>query len=134
MKTIIGRIILVIAGVTLPVLLLIAFVATFGGMENYCWWNPWIDTKCTPQYSESNFDHITPGMTEAEVVGLLGQPFSKGAIPKATYSYMKPTTSRAWLYTGDGKCTWGDWAWMGRWVDFDDDGRVTETLKIIHHD
>jgi hypothetical protein len=38
-----------------------------------------------------------------------------------------------WYYTMDGKCTWGDWAWLGRHMKFRD-GKVIEIVKRIYYD
>ena len=132
MKPIIRRIVSIALGIVLIIGILLGLAASLIGMESYCWWNPWIDTYCAPGFTEKAFNSITNGMTKAQIIILLGEPFGK--IPADGYPYYKKDTVESWYYTGDGKCDWSDWAWLGRYVCYDENGNVTETSKVVHND
>jgi hypothetical protein len=134
MKKIIGRIALVALGLTLPIALLTGFVATFCGLEMKCWWNPWIDTRCAPGFTERGFDSISNGMSKEQVRELLRQPLGTNEVRQEWYPYFKAESVEEWYYTSDGKCRWADWAWLGRYICFSSNGTVTEKLKVIHND
>jgi outer membrane protein assembly factor BamE (lipoprotein component of BamABCDE complex) len=91
--------------------------------ETYCFFYPSIDTRYTEGFTESKFAAIRVGMTQEEVVKLLGEPFD-GASARA---------SSRWAYTQDGKCTWKDWAWLGREIVFAK-GRVVEIVARVYYD
>ena len=118
----------------IPLALIGLHLVLFRGGESYCWWNPSIDTQFTSQYSEKVFDSITPGMTQSNVVALLGEPLFKQPIPQGHYTFLNAETTEEWRFTDDGKCSWADWAWLGRYVYFNGTGAVTETTKVIHYD
>ena len=92
--------------------------------EAYCSFYPAIDTIFAPQYTEKGFDRIAIGITVEEVVQILGEPLEKGRASDQPLEYS---------YTSDGKCWWGDFAWLGRTVYFRD-GRVSQTEKRIYYD
>jgi hypothetical protein len=69
---------------------------------------PDIDTYYTPKFEEKKFFLINPGMDTSEVVKLIGHPFSKQKLNDS---------SKLWYYTGDGKCKWMDFAWIGREIE-----------------
>lgn len=101
-----------------------------GGIETYCPWNPAIDTEFTPGYSEKAFFSIQPGMTEAEVVALLGEPFGKN-IWNSWQGDDLPCD--CWTYSSDGKCGWGDFAHLGRMVMLRD-GVVLALYTPVYYD
>ena len=110
---------------TLAVISVIAFL--LWGMahaELYCPFYPSIDTVYAPSYTEEGFNRITAGMTEREVVAILGEPLEN--------QKENSETLRS-FYTLDGKCWWGDFAWLGQAVFFSN-GKVIRTEKIIYYD
>ncbi len=104
---------------------LLAGVLSFAppGLERYCPLYPSIDTRYADGFSEGQFTRIQIGMTSEEVASLLGVPLTQ-------------TVGRQevrWHYTQDGKCSWADWAWLGREVVFVD-GRVAEKVARVYYD
>ena len=77
--------------------------------------NPDIDTEYTPEYSEIHFGQIEAKMTEKEVVTLMGEPFNKIAVGDGVKDY-----DVVWLYTHDGACSWNDFAWKRKQIEFKD--------------
>ncbi len=88
--------------------------------ESYCFFYPAIDTQYASGFSEETFAKIKVGMTEAEVRQILGAP-------------LEIVGGSRWFFTEDGKCTWGDWAWLVRAVNFKE-GRVDEMLHFVAYD
>jgi hypothetical protein len=90
-------------------------------LEVYCSFYPGIDTEYSPGFSEPAFSELVTGMTIQAVQQKLGTPL-----------YIQTTRDRrqAWSYTLDGKCKWGDWAWLQRQVIFHD-GVVIEVIKRV---
>lgn len=110
----------------LLVVMLTAVVVSLGYLlvpEAYCFFNPSIDTHYTAGFSERKFAEVRAGMTREEVIALLGEPFG-GSAERA---------SSRWSYTRDGKCTWKDWAWLGREIVFVND-RVGEKISRVYYD
>lgn len=105
-------------------LLVLASPFIFIGGELFCPWNPWIDTRTAPGYSENAFDSLRSGMSTNEVIAKLGQPRD---------IYPDKPNGQIWQYTGDGKCKIGDWAWMSRTVIFSNNV-VVQTQKRIFYD
>jgi hypothetical protein len=108
---------------TVVLFLLYAFWG-YSHFEAVCVFNRWIDTQVSSKYSEENFDKIQPGMQAQETINLLGNPLWKQP---------KPDSTEEWSFTMDGKCSWGDFAWMGRtvWVS---NGVVFAKEKRIYYD
>lgn len=96
----------------------------YGHLEAYCFFYPGIDTRYASSYSESAFNQINTGMTVEAVEALVGRPL---------HSHTNRDGSTRWCYTGDGKCMWGDFAWLGREVFFRSN-RVVAVEKIIYYD
>ena len=97
----------------------------YAHLEAYCFFYPGIDTQYAAGYSEQAFSQITPGMTVHAVQEKLGAPL---------HSQTNRESGRLeWYYTLDGKCRWGDWAWLVRAVYFAD-GRVVELVKRVEYD
>jgi len=63
--------------------------------------NPTIDTKFSVGYNEEKFDLIKIGMDSLDVKNLIGKPFG---IQKMT------DNETLWTFSGDGKCSWYDFA------------------------
>ena len=90
----------------------------------YSYIYPTIDTKFAPGFSERVFSQVTTGMQASVVTRMLGQPL-----------YREPHRDgrETWGYTNDGKCSWGDFAWLGREITFRD-GRVILVEKRVYYD
>ncbi|EDM44817.1 hypothetical protein SCB49_14635 [unidentified eubacterium SCB49] len=101
------------------------FFGWFQHMESFNIIEPTIDTVFTENYSEEKFDRIKIGMDSIAVVKILGKPFSIQQLEEQ---------KTLWYYTGDGKCDWHDFAWLGREIEFDKNGIVLEKIKLIHYD
>lgn len=93
-------------------------------MEAYCFFYPSIDTHYAPGFSETAFSQVTTGMTAEAVQQKLGLPLRK---------HSGNDGRESWAYTLDGKCKWGDWAWLGRYVVFKD-GQVVEVVNRVFYD
>ena len=98
-------------------LLLLAFSA----IESYFPFDPDIDTRFAPGYSEEAFTSLQVGMSKEEVLQRLGPPLSGQA-------------SRTWYYSTDGACPWWDFAWLARNVEFDEEGRIAALITGIRRD
>ena len=114
---------------TLPIwlalLLPTAFVfSCYSQMEAYCFFYPSIDTQYAPGFSEPGFSQVSTGMTAQTVQQKLGAPL---------HTYKASDGTEWWSYTSDGKCKWGDWAWLGRQIIFRD-GMVIEVVKRVYYD
>jgi outer membrane protein assembly factor BamE (lipoprotein component of BamABCDE complex) len=105
-----------------PLLLFVLWI--YGRLECYCVFYPGIDTRYAPGYSESAFSLVTTGMTTEAVEQKLGAPLHTDTNRDGTIR---------WCYTEDGKCWWGDFAWLGREVTFRD-GRVVQVFKRVYED
>ena len=107
------------AAAAVPVLLAVAWlVFVFPCGELFCPFYPSIDTEYAPGYTDRGFFRIRPGMTEAQVRSLIGEPFYTNEV----WSYNPPGEDEYdgvyWHYSDDGKCTFGDFAWLQRNVVF----------------
>ncbi|NER31375.1 MAG: hypothetical protein F6J89_28110 [Symploca sp. SIO1C4] len=91
----------------------------FGGFQCYYRPNLIIDTVLPPEFSEDKFFSIKPGMDRNEVIALLGQP----RYPRLDLDYGK-----------NGGSDWWDFAWIGYYVEIDDNDKVTGTDRYIFHD
>lgn len=100
----------------------------WSAFECYCPWNPAIDTRFAPGFSEEAFSAVRPGMAEAEVVALLGEPFYKQDVHDGDGNAYD-----LWYYTADGKCEHGDYAWLGREIAIRD-GVVLYAGRLVHYD
>jgi len=112
-----NRVLAVARVVSLSLLLLVAtailaFVG-YGLPEGIYPLEPLVDTQMAPSYSPAMFDEIKVGMTEDEVLQKLGEPLTR-------------TRSR-WGYTMDGACSWGDFAWLYQYIEFEG-GHVVRIL------
>jgi hypothetical protein len=115
-------------------IIVVGQVAISGVTEGYCIVWPAIGTAFAPGYSEKAFGKIKPGMTESEVLNLLGPPFrsTDGRPDPHTQAQWQPR-DRTWTYSQDSSARGGDWAWLSRQVIFRD-GRVTQTVSWVYHD
>jgi hypothetical protein len=100
-------------------LVLLAFVPH----ENYNYIYPSIDTTFAPGFSEGAFSQITNGMPASVVIQMLGKPLFQGPAKDGT---------ELWSYSTDGKCSWGDFAWLGRWIWFRD-GQVVFVERRVYY-
>jgi outer membrane protein assembly factor BamE (lipoprotein component of BamABCDE complex) len=95
--------------------------------ESYCFFYPSIDTQFAAGFSDQAFSQVATGMTMQAVQQKLG-------LPLAVHSYIENTEQgELWSYTLDGKCKWGDWAWLRREIDFRN-GKVVEVTKRVSYD
>lgn len=125
---------LALAGGAILFLLAILFLT-----EQYFAPAPAIGTLFSRDYTEAAFNQIQPGMTEAEVVALLGNPLSNErmimALGQGENMVRMPVHSNTmWEYSRDNPQGIWDFAWLGRFVYFDSEGRVTGTLKWVFYD
>jgi outer membrane protein assembly factor BamE (lipoprotein component of BamABCDE complex) len=104
--------------------ILVFAVWGYAHLEAYCVFYPGIDTRYAPGFSEQAFARLSPGMTTDMVEHTMGKPLFA-----ATYR----GGSSEWFYTDDGKCGWGDWAWLKRTVRFEN-GRVVELIHCVQED
>ena len=86
---------------------------------------PDIDTKFTSEFKNEKFDLLEIRMDSLDVTKLIGEPFS---IQELT------DNNTLWYFTGDGKCNWYDFAWLGREIKFDENGKVIQIIKSVHYD
>ncbi len=83
--------------------------------------NPLIDTHLPKGFTQAGFNKIQAGMTKAEVLELIpAQPNMKG--------------ETTWIYGCDGAAPWGDFAWIGFQVRFDENDRVIAREQLTFHD
>jgi hypothetical protein len=111
-------------------LCLLLILAVSGG-ERYCVFWPSIDTRYAAGYSERGFERVQVGMSEDEVVALIGRPLETHAFWK--HPAYKQWGQMVWSYTQDGAAPWGDWAWLSREVIFRN-GRVAQKVRWIYYD
>jgi hypothetical protein len=123
---------MIVAGIGGLALVPVGFGAAHA--ELYFPLDPAIDTVFAPGYTEEQFDVVTTGMTKAEVVRLVGQPLDTFRVTQAWHPFLKVGAVEGWAFSHDGACKWGDFAWLGRYVYFNDQGKVTETARVVHHD
>lgn len=94
--------------------------------ENSCSFYPSIDTVYAPGYRDAAFDRVLVGASADVVRAALGEPLW------VARSEERPG-EETWCYTLDGKCRWGDWAWLARSITLRD-GRVESKDKEIRYD
>ena len=83
--------------------------------------NPLIDTHLPKGFTQAGFNKIQAGMTKTEVLELIpAQPNMKG--------------ETTWIYGCDGAAPWGDFAWIGFQVRFDENDRVIAREQLTFHD
>ena len=80
--------------------------------------NPYIDTEFSPNASLEKLKQVEIGMTEFQVLTLLGDPFSR-----QNYGTDHPD---CWQYTSDGAAHPFDFSWISHQVCFKE-GKVTST-------
>lgn len=123
---------------------IIAFFILILFPEQYFTPAPAIGTTFAKGYDEARFDQIQPGMSRDEVIALLGDPLEKmtlvgGGMMVALEQGERNTSMPAgsaemWSYSQDGGIGIWDFAWLGRYVYFDDAGKVTGTLEWVYYD
>jgi len=84
--------------------------------------NPLIDTKLPPGFTQQKFDSIKPGMTKAEVLKILPPPM-----------YLS-NDKNSWSYGDDGAASFGDFAWFRFIIHFDQAEKVIKTEREKFHD
>ncbi len=109
-----------------PIVYLAVLVPLIYFMESYLPIAPSIDTRYAPGYSEGAFDQLAPGDSAEAVRRALGEPLS-------VVADRSRQGREVWWYTADGKCSWWDFAWLGRNVTIER-GRVVSVGKQIWYD
>lgn len=99
-------------------------VWAYSRLESYCFFYPAIDTEFAPDFSEQAFDQVVIDMGSNEVQSLLGKPLS---------ITINQDGVETWWFTADGKCKWGDFAWLGRSVNLSNN-IVISTERRIYYD
>ena len=112
-----------------------AQIVLSGMSEGYCIVWPSIGTAFAADYSERGFDRIKPGMTQVEVLQLIGQPLGKGFNSRPSPSGWDQWRrgDETWTYSQDSSARGGDWAWLSREVVFRQ-GVVVQTVRWIYYD
>ena len=123
MKKVIGKALSAILIVPFCVLSMVVGAFTLG--ESYNVLVPDIDTHFTLGYSEKKYFSSQPGVDTSEVIRLIGRPF---------YVQRVGRSKDLWYYSGDGKCKWMDFAWLGREIFIDSCGKVIRLNTPIHYD
>lgn len=115
--------------ISLAVLFLTAYYFGIFGFattgEGYFIFDPNIDTRYTEKFNEIKFNTIGPDSDTSDVIRLIGKPMRISLLDDSTY---------LWHYTTDGKLKKGDFAWLGREVNINRDGRVIKIIKNIYYD
>ena len=93
----------------LGVITLAAILWVYGRLEAYCYLYPSIDTKFAVGYTERAFNGVSLGMSSTQVETSLSRPLFMTTNINGTVE---------WDYSCDGKCWWGDFAWLGRVIVF----------------
>lgn len=107
-------------------LILLAIAALIGllwwvGPEGYFFPYPAIDTRFAPDYSETQFQQIEPGMFKAKVLAKLGLPLNQ-------------TDEQGWVYSEDNAFPFWDFAWLVRGIGFDENGKVIHIVAYVAYD
>ena len=112
---------------------LLGQVVISGMTEGYCILFPGIGTRFAPGYSERGFNAVRPGMSEQEVIALIGKPLSEGSQVAPSGRLLAKAGDIVWAYSIDTNGRDGDWAWLSREVVFRN-GRVAHAVKWIYYD
>lgn len=107
---------------------ILGIISIFGWMltsEGYNPIDPSIDTRYSTEYDEEKFNSIQIGIDSTKVTQLIGKPM---------YIQEMSENRKLWYFTSDGKCNWKDFAWLGREIEFDKNGKVLKIKKLIHYD
>jgi len=92
--------------------------------ESYCSIWPSIDTEFAENYNENNFKKVKSGMAKSKVIELLGEPLEKS---------ISKTGVEVWSYSQDKGARFYDFAWLGRFVEFEGE-IVVGTVSKIYND
>jgi hypothetical protein len=116
----------VISAVLVTACILCSFSLGTGVLvEGYVFLKPDIDTYYTDGYSEAKFNAIKVGDSVDSVAASIGQPFEKQSLERG---------DTLWYYSRDGKCEWGDFAWLLKGVIVDKNRHVKELLDGVCYD
>ena len=69
------NVIILVLSICISLFLFVFFIYAICGFESYCWWNPYVDTFFTRDFSEEGYGRISPGMSSDEVRENIGEPF-----------------------------------------------------------
>lgn len=106
----------------LPLVLWFIFMCCH--IECYCPIWPSIDTKYTSGFSQQTFEALPIGATTNEVQALLGNP-GFGISPR-------PDGNEIWWYSGDGKCTFGDFAWIAFYIVISNGIAIEKQRRVFY--
>ena len=105
---------------SLALLTLVGWWLLFHG-EDYCWWWPDIDTQFASGFDRAGWERINVGMSERDVVSLIGEPYFKES----------QSEGQTWYYSKDGALGhFGDKAWFSYEVLFTDKCVVGKRKQI----
>jgi hypothetical protein len=96
----------------------------YGHLEAYCHFYPAIDTRFAAGFSEKAFSQISTGMSVSDVQSRVGKPL---------LTFINGDGLEEWLFTDDGKCWWGDFAWLRRSLAISN-STVVSIDRSIHYD
>jgi hypothetical protein len=96
----------------------------YGRLEVYCFFYPSIDTKSAPRFSEKAFNQISNVMAISQVNSTLGKPL---------LIFTNSAGLEKWSFTDDGKCWWGDFAWLWRSINISNN-TVVSVHRSIRYD
>ncbi len=94
-----------------------------------CPWHPAVNTEFAEGYSEKAFCSIRKGMSEAEVLALLGEPFRKSETMMAESGSAEFMPVDCWHYSRKRQDKVGEFASLVRIVAFRD-GTVVELFTL----
>jgi hypothetical protein len=114
------------------------FMGIFSLSEGKHLFNPYIDTQFASKYSPNKFEKITIGMSESDIVEILGKPLYKG-------DGYKNSLNVNYHYTGDGKLLnndkdawkknyYDDFAWYQSSLEINKKGKIIAIYKGWCHD
>lgn len=113
---------LTILSTIISIIMVIFFL--YAQTESYCFFCPSIDTHYAKNYTEKKFDELELRASLRSVEEILGKPVK---------SEKKENGDIIYYYSKDGKCWWGDFAWLSRKIIIRD-GELIEKEKRIYYD
>jgi hypothetical protein len=96
--------------------------------------NPLIDTRLPQGFTQSGFDCIQPGMTQAEVLRLIPPPDGSSPNFCGSNAALCSAEGATWSYGSDGACVFWDFAWFQLTVQFDRNDRVITKTQMAFYD
>ena len=106
--------------------------------EGYNFFDPYADTEFAPAYTPEKFKTVREGMSEKEILSILGEPISK-----YSDTTISKETGVSYYYTRDGYLRKrqdkkfslvGDLAWFGSSVEFNKDSIAVHIFSVWYYD